>query len=345
MTKVAGYLQGNLEHHLDHLAPFCSLMGWPLIVTEEEIFQLCRLYYPDLCVEQWNVIEAPFEVTKQFDVIVTTLPRAAFDDIFFIAEATLRKRLKTIWLPHGNSDKGHLLPWMEALSSEEMVLVYGPKMIDFLALKQALSSIQTVVSVGNFRWVYFQKHRQFYETLLADMGLKGPFILYAPTWKDAENSSSFEMAVDAVIEELGDAHRLVIKPHPNQSELATTEQRKLCYSSKPRLTWLDRFPPIYPLLEQTSHLLGDFSSIGYDFLRFNRPMFFFNKADRPLHDPGRFLHRYGTMVSDVSALQLLLALPRCQEELTADRQRLYTYTFGEEIPWELTSKRLLEHLK
>ncbi len=72
-------------------------MGWPLIVTEEEIFQLCRLYYPDLCVEQWNVIEAPFEVTKQFDVIVTTLPRAAFDDIFFIAEATLLHFLMALY--------------------------------------------------------------------------------------------------------------------------------------------------------------------------------------------------------------------------------------------------------
>jgi hypothetical protein len=325
MSKFAGYLQGNLEHHLDHLAPFCSLMGWPLIVTDEDIYQLGLAYYPDLTLYLWDPLEAPFEATQQFETIVTTLPRIAFDEIFFIAEASLGKRLKTLWLPHGNSDKGHLLPWMEALASEETALVYGPKMIDFLAQKNV--KIPTVIPIGNFRYVYFQKHRRFYENLLDANGLKKSFILYAPTWKDAENSSSFEMAIDRVIEQLS-GFPLVIKPHPNEAQNIRAIQKKLSSD----ITWLDHFPPIYPLLERTSHLLGDFSSIGYDFLQFNRPMFFLNPSSRAPHDPGRFLHHYGTMISqdDFSSLPLRLQEPYQPSEKI---QSLAAYTFGEESTW------------
>ena len=337
MNKHAGYLQGNLEHHLDHLAPFCSLMGWPLIVTDEEIFKLGLAYYPDLTLHLWNVLEAPFEVTKQFDVIVTTLPRIAFDEIFFIAEASLNKRLKTIWLPHGNSDKVHLLPWMEALRFEEAAFVYGSKMIDFLAQKNV--KIPTIIHVGNFRYIYFQKHRQFYENLLDSMGLKKSFILYAPTWKDAEDSSSFDRAIDEVIERLSHLP-LVIKPHPNESEDIRVIQRKLTCTA----SWLDHFPPIYPLLERTSHLLGDFSSIGYDFLQFNRPMFFLPPSTRSTDDPGCFLHRYGTVISQdaLSSLSTLLTIPI---DATGNRRSLTAYTFGEPSTWTQLLEGVLQGVK
>ncbi len=304
MSNVAGYLQGNLEHHLDHLAPLCSLMEWPLIVTDEEIYKLGKAYYPGLVLHLWDVLEAPFLVTQHFDTVITTVPRISFDEIFFIAEATLGKRLKTVWLPHGNSDKGHLIPWMEALSNEEAAFVYGPKMIDFLKAKNV--KIPQIIPLGNFRYVYFQKHRSFYENLLDEMGLEKTFILYAPTWNDAENSSSFESSVDEVIKKLSFSP-LVIKPHPNELEDIRVIQRQLTSKVK----WLDHFPPIYPLLSRTSHLVGDFSSIGYDFLQFNRPMTFFNPAGRKTDDPGLFLHQ-------------------CPVE---ERPALARYTFGEESTW------------
>jgi hypothetical protein len=325
MSDYAGYLQGNLEHHLDHLAPFCSLMGWPLVLTDESIYQLARLYYPDLTLILWSPLEAPFETTKQFDTIVTTLPRSSFDEFFFIAEAALRKRLKTLWLPHGNSDKGHLLPWMEALEGEETALVYGPKMIDFLDQKKV--KISNIIPVGNFRYLYFQKHRKFYEELLDSMGLKKSFILYAPTWKDAENSSSYEAFIDSVIQQLSD-FPLVVKPHPNESEDIRVIKKKLIG----KCVFLDHFPPIYPLLQRTSHLLGDFSSIGYDFLMFCRPMFFFNPSNRSPDDPGRLLHSYGTELTldQIASLPQLLQKPQPPSEKI---KTLATYTFGEESTW------------
>lgn len=333
MSSYAGYIQGNLEVYLDHLAPFCSLMGWPLIVTDEELHALAAAYYPDLDLQLLSPLTAPFDVTREFDVVVTTLPRVAFDEIFFIAEATMGKRLKTIWLPHGNSDKGHLLPWMEALSNEEAAFVYGPKMIDFLALKNV--QIPKVMPVGNFRYVYYQKHRQFYKDLLDQMGLPKTFILYAPTWKDAENSGSFEIVVDELMHNL-EGLPLVIKPHPNESDDIRALQRKL----SSHIHWLDHFPPIYPLLNRTSHFIGDFSSIGYDFLQFDRPMFFLNPSERSPADPGRFLHQYGTVISkeELSELPRYLKAKVVPSEKVAS---LVTYTFGDKSIW----KELLENVK
>lgn len=338
-TRAAGYLPGNLEHHLDHLAPFCSLMEWPLIVTDEDIFELAIRYYPDLQVYYWNSIEAPFEVTQQFEIVVTTLPRPAFDEIFFIAEASLRKRLRTLWLPHGNSDKGHLTLSMEALSSEETLLVYGPKMVDFLAQKQVIETIKNIIPIGNFRWAYFQKHRDFYNNILDAIPLKDPFILYAPTWNDREQSSSFEMAIDAIIQHLSH-FPLVVKPHPNATQDIRVIQKRLSYD--PKVTWLEKFPPIYPLLEKTSHLIGDFSSIGYDFLRFNRPMLFFNASNRSNEDAGRFLHRYGESmtIDDVPSLPSKLKSSAYQSQLQPMRRELYRYTFGDEVPWELVLEKV-----
>lgn len=319
MSRYAGYLQGNLEHHLDHLAPFCSLMGWPLIVTDGEIYKLGSLYYPDLDLHLWSPQEAPFEMTKQFSTVLTTLPRAAFDAIFFIAEITLGKRLKTVWLPHGNSDKGQKLPWMEALSSEEAAFVYGPKMIDFLEQKNV--KIPTVIPVGNFRYIYYQKHRQFYQNHLDMLGLKKSFVLYAPTWNDAEGPSSFDQSIDAVLESLSHLP-LVIKPHPNEVENIGVIQRKL----QSQAAWLDHFPPIYPLLDRTSHLIGDFSSIGYDFLPFNRPMFFLNSRGASQCS----LHRCGTVINDVPALPALIQTPH---QPSHEIQSLAIYTFGETSTW------------
>ena len=322
MGKTAGFLQGNLEHHLDHLAPFCSLMGWPLLVTDEEIYKLGLLYYPELDLRHVNPLEAPFHITKEFDSILTTLPRPSIDEIFFIAEAAMRKRLKTFWIPHGNSDKGNL----EALGSEEVALVYGEKMIDDISHTNV--HIPTLLPIGNYRYLYFKKHQQFYEKLMDDRGLEKSFILYAPTWKDAEGSGSF----DAAFDHLCALDRLVVKPHPNERDNIHLIQKKLTAAC----LWLDHFPPIYPLLSRTSHLVGDFSSIGYDYLNFNRPLFFVNPSNRS--DSGCFLHQYGTRLSLSKPILEQLQTPNhCSEKISS----LATYTFGAEKDWN----QLLEKVK
>jgi len=333
--RAAGFIYGPLEHHLDHLAPFCSLMQIPLILTDEELLQTARHYYPNLTLLHWNCLEAPFEIVQVFDTLFYSTPRCMFDEIFFIAEATFRKKLKTIWLPHGNSDKGHASLLMEGLKEEETLLVYGPKMIDFLETKQVF---KPSISLGNFRLEYYRRHKPFYEALIQKIALPAKkTILYAPTWQDEENSTSFFMVADCLIEQLPPETLLLIKLHPNLEKDIRVIQFKLQHESHPYIRFLTGFTPVYPILEKADLYLGDLSSVGYDFLTFNRPMFFFNLTHRDPSDPGLYLHRCGETIQPD---QIFHDVDQDQSHLTPMRQATYAYTFGEEQNWDVVQQQI-----
>ena len=59
---------------------------------------------------------------------------------------------------------------------------------------------------------------------------------------------------------------------------------------------LIEFPYIYPLLEFCDIYLGDCSSVGYDFLHLNRPMYFLNPHNRDSNHNSCFLHQYGVVI-------------------------------------------------
>jgi hypothetical protein len=340
LHKTAGFIYGPLEHHLDHLAPFCSLMQIPLVLTDEDLLQKARLYYPDLELIHWDCLEAPFAVVQSFDTLFYSTPRCMFDEVFFIAEATLRKKVKTIWLPHGNSDKGHASFLMEGLKDEEALLVYGPKMIDFIKKKNVF---KPTISMGNFRLEYYRRHKLFYDSLVQKLTLPSKkTILYAPTWQDGENSSSFFEAADHLIQQLPSDIFLLIKLHPNLEKDIHVIQFMLQNETHPHVRFLTGFTPIYPILERTDLYLGDMSSVGYDFLTFNRPMFFLNPTKRKASDPGLFLHRCG----ERAALdQIFNMLSQDQSHLTPIREETYAYTFGKEKSWALVQQEIIQHLR
>ena len=101
------------------------------------------------------------------------------------------------------------------------------------------------------------------------------------------------------------------------------------------LIFLKDFPLVYPLLAHTDIYLGDMSSIGYDFLPFNKPMFFLNKQKRdPKTDRGLYLFRCGVDIKP-DAYPLIYKfietrLEDDQENFSAIRKEVYDYTFGEE---------------
>jgi hypothetical protein len=329
-VRTAGFIYGALEHHLDHLAPFCSMMGIPLIVTEEELLLQAQLHYPDLTIIFWNCLDAPFETVKMFDAIFCTVARPLIDEIFFIAEKTLRKKIKTFWLPHGNSDKGRLSKSMQPLQNEETVLVYGPKMLDYL--KEENITPRSAIEVGNYRRQYYRQHQPFYHSLVESLNLPAKTtLLYAPTWQDSENSSSFFHAAESVIRQLPDDYFLLIKLHPNLESNARALQLQLQHESNPGVRFLKRFTPIYPLLEKTDIYLGDASSIGYDFLSFNRPMFFFK--------PSQFLHQCGDTL-EIDNIYGTIKKAGAQSHLSKLRKQIYDYTFGEETPWQLIRQKI-----
>ena len=339
-TRAAGFINGPLEHHLDHLAPFCSLMQIPLVLTDEDLLQKARLYYPDLELLQWDCLEAPFEIVRSFDTIFYSTPRCMFDEVFFIAEATLGKKIKTIWLPHGNSDKGHASVLMEGLKEEETLLVYGPKMIDFLKNKNVF---RPFISLGNFRFEYYRRHKKFYDSLIQKLALPPmKTILYAPTWQDGENSTSFFQAARALIKQLHSDVLLLIKLHPNLEKDIRVLQFVLQNEAHPNIRFLSGFTPVYPILDKADLYLGDFSSVGYDFLTFNRPMFFFNPTGRDPSDPGLYLHRCGQILHHG---QIFNMLTHDQSHLTQVRETTYAYTFGKSVSWDLVQQEIIQKIR
>ena len=88
MTKspswaCTGLIYGPAEHYIDHLAPLCSVLSIPLLVTEEEEEALLRLFYPDVQVYRVPSIEMPDFLVKNFDIVFACTPRLLFDEIFF----------------------------------------------------------------------------------------------------------------------------------------------------------------------------------------------------------------------------------------------------------------------
>lgn len=337
-TSLVALIHGPAEHYLDHLAPLCALWKVPLAVTDETIASLARDYYPMVELIVLDPHSFAFTLTQEFDTVLTTLARPLVDELFFTAKVLLAKEIKTIWCPHGNSDKGHASLFMEALAQETHALVYGQKMIDFLKAKGSYAQLKKIECLGNYRKKFADEHAPFYRSLVEEKILsklkKGnKTILFAPTWEDAENSSSFFAGVCSLIDELPEKFNLIIKPHPNLKWQRGGIAYELLssYATRANLLILWDFPPIYPLLDAVDIYIGDNSSIGYDFLSFNRPMFFLNQTGRdPLTDPGLYLYRCGREVRPEDFKQIYTIIEQetgKPQKLSAVRKEVYTYCF------------------
>ncbi len=301
-VNIAGLIFDDSLHYLDHLAPFCALTGAPLIVCEEKAAHLARDFYPDLLVIQKEALGL------QLPKWVITC-----DNGPILQAAFPGQEIKTLWLPHGNSDKGWEGPFFEGVG--EIALVYGQKMIDFMHRKRAHPK---TIRVGNFRWHYYQKHRSFYANLVP----KTTGILYAPTWDDSENNCSFWTAFPRLADSV--KGNLFIKLHPNTLSRFEPELEILMgrYAKRKNLIFLPHFPPIYPLLERCEAYIGDMSSIGYDFLKFDRPLFFLNaNREMPLFRCGQSIDPQKWTFEK-------------QEALSKTRKEMYSYTFDPDPNWE-----------
>jgi hypothetical protein len=340
--RAAGLIYGPDAHHIDHLAVICTIMDIPLIVTEDEVAKLVEKYYPNLQLTFLEPLEVTRHLLQNFDILYSCLPRPLIDEIFFLSQRLLGKKIHTIWCPHGNSDKGASTFFMEGLREEEAALLYGKKMIDFLIEKQAFAQLKASVMTGNFRYQFYRAHKAFYDQALQkelgqSMKPGARTILYAPTWQDAEKSSSFFDACPTLIETLPENCNLIVKLHPNlflQDDLKV--QRLMWkYEETARLKFITDFPPIYPLLDFVDIYVGDMSSIGYDFLSFDKPMYFFNQNNRnPATDAGLYLHRCGISIphEDYQKVYQIIehTLPSDTLQFSKIRKETYAYTFGKE---------------
>ena len=353
--RCAGLIYGPQAHHLDHLGPLCAIINIPLITTEEKIASLARRYYPSLeviCADYMVVAE---HMVSHFEIVFCSIPRDLFDEVFFFAQKLQQKRLHTIWCPHGNSDKGNSTFHMEALKKEEAALVYGKQMIDFLQRKKVYDQLKGHVIISNFRHQFYLESRSFYDLIVErEISKRLPkaekTLLYAPTWQDFEHSSSLFHAIEPMIEKLPQNHNLIIKLHPNlglQEEFKIEELIEK-YEDHPNVLFLSDFPPIYPLLQLIDIYIGDMSSIGYDFLIFDRPLFFLNQNLRNQQvDPGLYLFRCGIEIKPENYADIHEIIERYflyeLRNFSEIRKEVYAYTFGHPKSLD-TLKKEITHL-
>ncbi len=359
MTKsstwvAAGLIYGPAPHYIDHLAPLCSLLEIPLFVTEEEEEKLLKTFYPEVKTFRIDSIPLPDLLVENIDIVFLCTPRILFDEIFFFPQKLHNKKVHTIWVPHGNSDKGHLSLFMEGLNQEEVALVYGNKMIDFLKKKKAFAQLKNYVITGNLRKSYYFQHKAFYDQIVQNLILRKlpsaeKTVFYAPTWKDTESSSSFLEATPFLIENLPSNWNLLIKPHPNLLMENEEKTRRLIenYQMNDRVSFILDFPPIFPLLTISDIYIGDLSSIGYDFLGFNKPMFFLNQQERdPKIDQGLYLYQCGIEIrpDQYSMIYAIIKQSVAQDSFifSKTRKEIDDYTFGPRKSTELLRQEIMQ---
>lgn len=346
--SCAGLIYGPHAHHLDHLAVLCILLDIPLIVSEPEIEEEANRYYPQLvtfCMSSLNLAE---QVTRTYDVIFSSLPKDLFDQIFFVAENMQKKKLLSIWVPHGNSDKGHASYFMEGLIKEKIALVYGQKMIDFFIEKKVYDQLYAAIILGNYRWEFYSEHKAFYDPLAQkEIFSKLPqgekTILYAPTWHDVEKSSSLNEAWSLLLEKLPDNWNLILKLHPNALQ-KPHEVEKIHHlaENKKNVLVIESFPPIYPLLNGVDIYLGDMSSIGYDFLTLKKPMFFLNQNKRDVaKDKGLYLFRCGVSLKPEEYANVFSLMQDDPNRFQKIQEEVYAYVFGEKRSKEELKQKII----
>lgn len=309
--KIVGIHTGP-DTYLDHLGVICSLLDVPLWVTEEKTFASAKTYYPHLNVCLKDHLELSLEYLAQNCDAILESGHYWAAELIPLFQLFFRKKMRIIYCPHGNSDKGHSL---KNPVSKDISFVYGQHMLDLLKKTDSLEKLSSYVITGNYRYPFYLKHQKFYDALIPKTTDKT--IFYAPTWSDGENPTSFFESCTKLIEETAPYFNLFIKLHPFLEEHYPAETHNIIQKHK-TATFITDFPPIYPLLNHSDAYLGDFSSIGYDFLTFDKPMFFFHTS--PLSDCGVVIPKnvdYGEFISNHWD----------QKHLSQVRKSRYLYTF------------------
>ncbi len=125
---------------------------------------------------------------------------------------------------------------------------------------------------------------------------------------------------------------LLVKWHPNTYRQHEVKLEQIIgkYADRKNIVFLSDFPPIYPLLEVCDGYIGDMSSIGYDFLKFQRPMFFFNTQNRSEKtDPSLYLYRCGREILPEQFSSIFLSDE--DQKLNEIQKETYDYAFDSDI--------------
>lgn len=345
------------KHYNDHLAPMCKIMDMPLVVVEQEDFDICKKFYPDIDIEITEYHDFnPEYLIAHYDVLFMSdlWDRRVLKEKFRLLEEKYGKSIRNVHVLHGFSDKGF---YVRKAANEDITLVYGQNMLDMFRHEGVLQNLHQYVITGNYRYSYFKQNEAFYDDIMERevIGSLDPSkktILYAPTWMDLEKSGTYFDCIDLILEKLSGDYNLIIKPHPQLEidDIAAYYQALGKCQQYSNVVILTDFPPIYPILKYSDIYLGDMSSIGYDFLVFNKPMYFINKEQRnPKKNRRSFLFNCGVDINpeDLSNINELISssINSDAENFTNIRSEVWEYTFGPERPYEEIRREILKSIE
>jgi hypothetical protein len=332
--KMAALNTGPEFHGLDHIAPLAVTLGMPLIVTEEESLSLAARLYPGLELRYMPDLDVKLScIAEEFDALFEC--KYWEINLKLLFQQLYKKEMRLVFCPHGQSDKGFQAPLLAPYGFQDRVLLYGDLLIEMLKKLAIWPHISRYAVVGNYRLPYYRKHRSFYESLVekeVPLDKAKKTLLYAPTWKDADGATSFFQYGKRLIDELPSGWNLIVKVHPllEKRDPAHFYRVAALVDKKPNAFLVSAFPPVYPLLARADLYLGDASSVGYDFLHFERPLYFF-----PTDHPGK-LHTTGkTLDPDKNFYAQMDAPPN------ALGKKLYAHAFGPELDENTLRSRII----
>lgn len=315
---MIGVVEGPRTSFLDHLIPLCHLLQIPLYCEDAYVRAAAEIYYP------------PVE-------LVETLEGAS--TLFYVEPSKSKfPGKRSVCGFHGNSDKNRNSYWIERYADEDVVLVYGDFFLDFFREKGVYERLKKVVRTGNYRYAFFQENASFFSRWQFGNPQKRR-LLYAPTWTFTDKKSTYYSAVfeeiEDVLKEIPREFQVIVKLHPYMHRLYPDQVTALQerFSQQEEVVFLEEIPLIYPLLSQVDFYLGDFSSVGYDFLAFNRPLFFLQ--------PQRVA--FGRVIEKEERKNLFSILDE-KDHFETQRKRQYHYAFGEALTLRAIKESIREAL-
>jgi hypothetical protein len=292
-------------HHVEHLAPWCELLDMPLLVAEAPSLDAIAADYPGVRFERMPGVVLPDRLDAFAQTIALRAPRAVFYSELFsrwLLRGMFGQRrgaLRVVYVPHGYSEKRQR--WARGTAYQDVAVLYGQAAYDQLVAFGVEGELRHWLYAGNLRSAYHARHAAFFRARREALGVgaraPGRTLLYAPTWEDAIGSSSFFDAFAAFVDGLPSGWRLVVKLHPHLERRADAIEA-LAARCRGRDVLLVRAQALcYPFLDVADAYVGDMSSLAYDYLAFNRPMFFTNAtAGAPADAAGSRLFACGTVI-------------------------------------------------
>lgn len=313
MESSIAVLPGPRVSFLDHLAPLCAHFKVPLHCTDPWVITCAEQFYPNLEIVTGDL--------SSYNNFYTVEPCRIHRDLIKFGDTLIRGKVKTIAGFHGNPDKFRTRFWIERYADEDVVLIYGQHLIDYLKEKGVWHRLKNTISIGNLRYAYYKEHQTFFDTAIKPHLLfekKKPILFWAPTWSFTSScdDSPFFALYAAIFEALPDAYQMVVKLHPFMFHLHP-EKITHIIESYSHIHFIGEIPLVYPILNQADIYIGDYSSVAYDFLVFDRPLFFLGERTQP----------WGVKITDPKRLFHEIEKP---DRLSKARKAAYAYVYGEE---------------